>query len=125
MIGRHPFRWFFERIELSDADGRPLGAIQKRFAFFSKKFDVENAQGRTVLQVSSPIWRVWTFVFMRRGREAARVTKKWSGLISEAFTDKDNFLIEFKDPEMEDAERRLITASAVFIDLLYFERHQR
>jgi uncharacterized protein YxjI len=125
LVGRHPFRWFFERIELWDADGSSLGAIQKRFALFSKKFDVEDARGGVLLQVSSPIWRVWTFVFLRRGREAARVTKKWSGLLSEAFTDKDHFLIEFKDAEMETTERRLVMASAVFIDLLYFERHRK
>ena len=31
----HPFRWFFQRLEVSFADGRPIGAIQQRFAIFS------------------------------------------------------------------------------------------
>src|SRR5215207_827702 len=44
----HPFRFFFQRLEVSTADGRPLGAIQQRWAFFSKKFDVNDGAGRVV-----------------------------------------------------------------------------
>lgn len=45
MVAHHPFRWFFERIEVRYQDGRGIGAIQKRFAFFNKRFDVENERG--------------------------------------------------------------------------------
>src|SRR5436189_6422830 len=52
----HPFRLFFQRLEVSMADGRALGAIQQRFAVFSKRFDVSDPSGRLLLRVSSPIW---------------------------------------------------------------------
>jgi uncharacterized protein YxjI len=125
LLGHHPFRWFFERIELRDRDGAALGAIQKRFSVFSKKFDLLDASGATLFTVSSPIWSIWTFKFLRRNREAARVTKKWSGLISEVFTDRDTFAVEFAETEMAESERALVLASAVFIDLLYFEKHRK
>ena len=120
LVGHHPFRWFFERIELNE-HGKRIGAIQKRFSILSKRFDVENERGRVILEVSSPIWRIWSFVFRRAGRDVASVKKRWSGLLSEAFTDRDNFLVEF-GPEMTDSEKKLVMASAIFIDLLYFER---
>ncbi len=47
----HPFRFFFQRLEVFTADGRALGAIQQRWAFFSKRFDVEDPTGRGVLTV--------------------------------------------------------------------------
>lgn len=122
LIAHHPFRWFFERIEISDVQGRYLGAIQKRFSIFTKRFDIENSRGLTVLEVSSPIWKLWTFNFEHQGRLLASVQKKWSGLLSEAFTDKDNFMVEYNDPAMKEEERLLIMASSVFIDLLYFEQ---
>ena len=31
LVAHHPFRWFFQRLEVSTAEGRPLGALQKRF----------------------------------------------------------------------------------------------
>lgn len=124
MVGHHPFRWFFERIEIREAQGQYLGAIQRRFAIFSKKFDVENERGQTIMEVSSPLWKIWTFSFIRRGKKVAEIKKKWSGIFSEGFTDKDNFLVEFSDPGLTDPERKVVMAAAVFVDLLYFERAQ-
>ena len=118
----HPFRFFFQRIEVRDINGRFLGAIEKRFSIFSKKFDVYNERGLPVMQVSSPIWRIWNFTFVKMGRPVATINKKWSGLFSEIFTDKDNFVIDFADPTMAANERLLILASSIFIDLLYFEQ---
>lgn len=117
----HPFRFFFQRLEVSTADGRLLGAIQQRFALFSKRFDVLDPSERLLLRVSSPIWRPWTFAFEREGRELARVEKKWSGMLQEAFTDADRFRIAFQSPELSFDERALVLAAGIFIDLQYFE----
>jgi uncharacterized protein YxjI len=118
----HPFRFFFQRLEVETAQGRALGAIQQRFAFFFKKFDVTDPTGRLLLRVSSPIWRPWTFVFKRDDRELARVEKKWSGMLREAFTDADRFRVAYDSPELNLDERTLVLAAAIFIDLQYFER---
>jgi len=118
----HPFRFFFQRLEVSTAEGRPLGSIQQRFAVFSKRFDVSDAGDRLLLSVSSPIWRPWTFAFQRDGRELARVEKKWSGMLQEAFTDADRFRVAFQSPELSLEERALVLAAGIFIDLQYFER---
>ncbi len=122
LIGHHPFRWFFERIEIRDAQGQMLGAIQKRFSILTKRFDIENAKGMTIMEVSSPIWKIWTFKFIHQGRELALVQKKWSGVFLESFTDKDKFMVEFTSPTLNEHEKTLVMASAVFIDLLYFEQ---
>ena len=118
----HPFRFFFQRLEVWAANGRQLGAIQQRWAFFSKRFDVTDPSGRLLLTVSSPIWRPWTFAFQRDGRELARVEKKWSGMLQEAFTDADRFRVAFESPELGLDERNLVLVAGVFIDLQYFER---
>lgn len=118
----HPFRFFFQRLEVSGANGRFLGAIQQRFAFFSKRFDIEDANGQLLLTVSSPIWRPWTFAFNRQERTLAKVEKKWSGLLREAFTDADRFRISFEPNGLTPDERSLVLAAALFIDLQYFEQ---
>ena len=59
---------------------------------------------------------------MSRNQKVAEVRKKWSGLLSEALTDRDNFEVEFVDRNMTIAEKSLVMVSSVFVDLLYFER---
>lgn len=122
LVAHHPFRWFFQRLEVRAADGRPLGALQQRFAFFTKRLDVEDAAGAVAFTVSSPLWRPWTFPFERGGAVAAVVAKKWAGLLTEAFLDKDSFRVEFADPALTADERLVLLAAALFIDLQYFEQ---
>jgi hypothetical protein len=125
MTARHPFRLFFQRLEIYDQAGVLVGAIQQRFSILTKRFDVQDASGQVVMEVSSPIWRPWTFPFTARGTQVASVQKKWSGLLAEAVTDKDNFLVDFGDGPLGENERRLVLAAALFIDLQYFERKAR
>ena len=117
----HPFRFFFQRLDVHGEQGELIGAIQQRFALLSKRFDVQDARGEVAMEVRSPIWRIWTFVFTRQGREVARIEKKWSGLLAEAFTDKDRFRIQL-GPEVTPTERLLLLAAAIFVDLQYFEK---
>ncbi|HEX4923797.1 MAG TPA: phospholipid scramblase-related protein [Bdellovibrionales bacterium] len=122
ILAKHPFRFFFQRLEIFDATGRPLGSIQQRFSILSKRFDVENERGMTLFEVASPIWRIWTFTFLHAGRPVATVAKKWTGALFELFTDKDKFLVDFSEGGLSESERKLILAAALFIDLQYFER---
>ncbi len=118
----HPFRWYFQRLELSEPTGRYLGVVEKRFAILHKSFAVLDAGGQVLLEVSSPIWKLWTFPFKKQDREVAVIRKKWAGLLTEALTDKDKFLVEFNDPNLREDERHLILAAAIFIDMQYFEK---
>lgn len=122
LILKHPFRWFFQRLEIFDASGAMIGAIQQRFAFFTKSFDVEDTRGKVRYEVRSPFLKFWTFTFMKHGQEVASVQKKWSGVLSEVFTDKDNFLLTMRGPNLDSEDRLLILAAGLFVDLQYFEK---
>jgi uncharacterized protein YxjI len=117
----HPFRWFFQRLELFDPQGTYLGALQQRFAVFSKRFDLLDARNQHALQMRSGLFRIWTFPLFRADAEVARIEKKWSGVLREAFTDADTFLTTFT-PAVRGTERALILAAAIFVDLQYFEK---
>lgn len=102
-----------------------LGAIQQRFAFITKSFDVEDARGKVRYQVRSGLMSFWTFRFTKHNQEVAVVQKKWTGLLSEAFTDKDNFVLSMTGPNLDEEDRMLILAAALFVDLQYFEKKAR
>ena len=122
LIAKHPFRWYFRRIEVSEANGKRLGTIEKRFSFFSKRFDIYDENQRLLFETKSPIWRPWSFQLRRHGKELARISKKWTGIGFEMFTDKDTFLVDFTDPTLPENERSLILVASLYIDLLFFEK---
>lgn len=121
-VAHNPFRFFFSRLELRTDRGELVGALQRRFGILSKKFDMEDAQGQVLMSVSSPLWRPWTFAFEKNGQPVALIEKKWSGLLREAFTDADNLGVSFQSLSLGPRERLLLVASAIFIDLIWFER---
>ncbi len=121
----HPFRFYFERLEVYNKEGKLQGALQKRFSILSKRFDVEDDRGRVLLQVNSPLWRLWTFRFIDpRDRQVAVVEKKWGGILKEFFLDADSFKLTLSasDLDIHETLYHTLLASALFIDLQYFER---
>ena len=118
----HPFRFFFQRLIVTQADGTEIGHIQRRWSILTKKFDVLDPQEKVLMTVSSPVWRIWTFQFKRDGRDVAAIRKRWGGILKEAMTDADQFEVEFTDPSLSHAERILMLTAGVFVDLMYFEQ---
>ncbi len=117
----HPFRWYFREFNVFTQNNRYIGKVVKIFSIFTKKFEVRDELNNLIFEVSSPIWKLWTFPFLSAGRQRAQIQKKWTGLLAEAFTDKDNFLIQFEDSSLTENQRKLILAAALYIDLTYFE----
>lgn len=121
LIVKHPFRFFFQRLEVYRPQGEYLGSLQQRFSVVRKKFDVADARGRVLMQMESGFFQFWTFPFKKGSSEVAVISKKWSGLLKEFFLDADNFQIAFSSSQLTELERTLILASGIFIDLQYFE----
>jgi uncharacterized protein YxjI len=121
LTAKQPFRFFFQRLEIYDSNNQFLGAIQQRFSIFTKRFDVQNNQGNVIMEVASPWFKIWTFPFKKGGKQVALIQKKWGGLLTEAFLDKDMFRVEFTDSGISEVERKLVLCASLFVDLRYFE----
>ena len=121
-IAHHPFRFYYQRVDVRDPEGRPMGSIERRFEIFGKRFVMLDTAGNELMNVHSPLWTIWTFRFKRNGEELAIVTKKWGGIIKEAFLDADSFLLQFNSTSLTEVERVLLVTAALFIDLRYFEK---
>ena len=119
---RRPWRWLFSSLEVADTNGQPLGTIQQRFSMLSKRFSVLDANGAEIAQLHGPLLRPWTFRVMVRGQEVGKITKEWSGLLREAFTDADTFGVQY-GPSMGEPLRSLALAATFLIDFLYFEEN--
>ncbi len=115
-----PFRFFFHRAEVFDEQGQSLGSIERRFTLLRRVYSVFDASGREAFRLFGPILHPWTFQIKSEAGELGKITKKWSGLMKEGFTDADNFGVEF--PVDWDVRLKALFLGAVFlIDFVHFE----
>lgn len=121
LIARHPFRFYFKKLEIFDVEENYIGSIERQFSFFSKTFQIYVAESHSRIDVSSPFWRIWTFPFMKGERQVAKISKKWTGLGFELFTDKDTFMIDYSQQDLTNNEKAVILAATLYIDLMFFE----
>ncbi len=118
---KRPFKFFLHRISITDSSNKQLGMIQQKFAVFSKKFLVKDSAGKEIYQIHGPFLHPWTFNILKEYREVGKISKKWSGMGKEMFTDADNFNIAF--PQDINTEEKAVLLGCLFlIDMLYFEK---
>ena len=121
LVASRGFFWYFSHLMVRDGEGRPIGAIRRKFGLLRRKMVIEDARGAVVAEVSGAVFRTYTFTIKRQEREIGKVTKQWGGLGRELFTDADTFLVELPI-EYGDELQSLVLATAFAVDLDFFEQ---
>jgi len=121
LVLQRPFRFYFHKLQIADANHIPLGTIQRRFSILRRKYSVLDKMGNEVFQLFGPILHPWTFIINIPGREVGRITKKWSGLLKEAFTNADNFGVTFS-ADLDVTRKALLLGAVFLIDFVHFEK---
>ena len=121
LVASRGFFWYFSHLMVRDGEGRPVGAIRRKFGLLRRKMVIEDARGAVVAEVSGAVFRTYTFTIKRQEREIGKVTKQWGGLGRELFTDADTFLVELPI-EYGDELQSLVLATAFAVDLDFFEQ---
>lgn len=117
---KRPWRFWLSHADIEDGEGRVLGAIQQRFAFFARVYDVLDPSGQVLAQLRGPFFKPWTFIIEESGQEVGRIQKRWSGFGKEMFTDADNFGVTFNN--VHNAQLRPLVVGATFLlDFVHFE----
>ncbi len=115
-----PFRFYFHEISVFDAGGSLLGTIKKQFSILRRHYSVSDATGQQQFELFGPIFRPWTFFIKQGGVEVGRISKKWSGVMKEAFTDADNFGVQFPG-EWKPPLKAVFLGAVFLIDFVHFE----
>ncbi|MDF1552347.1 MAG: phospholipid scramblase-related protein [Deferrisomatales bacterium] len=115
-----PFRFYFHQAQVFDARGQSLGTIVRRFSLLRRVYSVLDGAGRETFQLFGPLLHPWTFRILQHGVECGRITKKWSGLLKEGFSDADNFGVVFQ-PEWAVRTKALFLGAVFLIDFVHFE----
>ena len=115
-----PFRFYFHEASVADASGRSLSSLKREFSLIRRIYSVTTPSGDSSFQLFGPLLRPWTFEIRKNGRADGAIRKKWSGALKEAFSDADNFSVEFPAGMSVD-EKALFLGAVFLIDFVHFE----
>ncbi|GIY25738.1 phospholipid scramblase 1 [Caerostris extrusa] len=116
-----------QKLEVFAPAGTLIGTVIQEWSICTPLFRVENASGETVLKIEGPVCTcsicgdVDFEVLSTNGVKVGKISKQWSGLLREAFTDADHFGITF--PMDLDVKMKATLLGALFlIDYMFFEK---
>lgn len=117
-----------QSMEVSSPPGQLVGRVQQEWSLFIPSFTIRNAADEVVLRIEGPLCTMSIcgdveFKVMSADGEhqVGRISKQWSGLMREMFTDTDYFGITF--PMDLDVKMKAVMLGACFlIDAMFFEK---
>nr|XP_034327747.1 phospholipid scramblase 1-like isoform X5 [Crassostrea gigas]XP_034327750.1 phospholipid scramblase 1-like isoform X5 [Crassostrea gigas] len=120
-----------QKVTVEAPPGKVAGYVCQSWSLCKPRMRIENAEGETVLRIKGPCCQLnicgdIEFDVYAPDEETyvGRVTKQWSGLGKELFTDADNFGISF--PLDLDVNVKATLLGAVFLlDFMFFENNTK
>lgn len=113
--------WFRWTMQVQRADGTPLGTIAKQLRLGKARFLLAGPDGRDLAEVRAQNWRARDLIVVDPAdRRIANVTKQWRGLLTEALTDADTYVVELGDTQ--EPLRSMALAAALTVDVVMKEK---
>jgi len=115
--------WTFwmSKISIADGNGNLLGTIQQKFAILKPTFKIFDETTTEIATISGD-WKGWNFTIVdSSGNNVGSITKKWNGILKEAFTTADKYVVDIEPAYAEDKRKMAIVSCAVTIDMVLKE----
>ncbi|XP_030373187.1 phospholipid scramblase 1-like [Scaptodrosophila lebanonensis] len=110
-----------QTLEVSAPPGTKIGSIVQEWSVRSRTFKVNNHLGDTVLRIKGPFCLICGSedfnIISRSDKKVGKISKQWSGLARELFTDADFFGITF--PLKLDPRIKAVLLGATFLIVRY------
>lgn len=107
-------------MEVSSPPGALVGVIEQEWSLCSPSFVIKNGSGEIVLRIEGPFCTMsicgnveFKVMSADGSRELGKISKQWSGLAREMFTDSDYFGITF--PMDLDVRIKAVLLGACFL----------
>jgi uncharacterized protein YxjI len=115
-LGLHrPAKVFKSTVIVTGPNGEEIGTIVQENMIGKIHFGFM-VGGQRIGGIQAENWRAWNFSIQEAsGREVARVTKTWGGILKAAFTTADNYVLQVHEP-LAQPLNALVVASALCID---------
>lgn len=122
------FPCFLQTLEVSSPPGTVIGTVEQEWSIIKPRFRICDQSGNVVLKIIGPVctYSICGNVEFKvtspdEETEVGRISKEWSGLLKEAFTDADNFGISFP-VDLDVRCKATLMGAALLIDYMFFEK---
>jgi uncharacterized protein YxjI len=115
--------WTFwmSKITLTDSKGDLLGTIKQKFAILKPTFKIADETGIEIASITGD-WKGWNFkIIDNNNNQIGTISKKWNGILREAFTTADKYVVDIVPEYAEDKKKMAIVSCAVTIDMVLKE----
>ena len=115
-----------QEVEVQSPPGTTIGYIQQDFTFLYPWFSILNEDRDTLLKLKGPCCcytcgDVEFEVMSTDGTQSiGKITKQWSGLAKEIFTDADNFGIQIP-ADLSPKLKAILLGATFLLDFMFFE----
>ncbi|XP_053199431.1 phospholipid scramblase 2-like [Scomber japonicus] len=116
-----------QELEVQAPPGTTVGYVKQDWHPCLPKFSIQGANKETLMKLEGPCFAcnccgdVNFELKSKADKTIGRISKQWSGLLKEVFTDTDNFGIQF--PMDLDVKMKAVLMGACFlIDFMFFEK---
>ncbi|KAG7271718.1 hypothetical protein CRUP_001302 [Coryphaenoides rupestris] len=117
-----------QEMEVQAPPGTTIGYVSQNWHPCLPRFSIQNASKEKVMELQGPCFACnccGDVNFELKSKDGSapigRISKQWSGLLKEVFTDTDNFGIQF--PLDMDVKMKAVLMGACFlIDFMFFEK---
>ena len=113
--------FFMSKISIVDDKGNTVGFIKQKFKLFKPTFEIQSEKNESIGKITGD-WKAWDFkIFDDKEIQIGTVSKKWAGLLKEAFTTADKYIVTIESNYLSKENRIAILASAITIDMVLKE----
>ncbi|XP_044741630.1 phospholipid scramblase 2 [Chrysoperla carnea] len=117
-----------QSVEVSSPPGTVIGTVEQNWSLCYPSYSVKNEFGATVLNIEGPLCKFSCFgdvkfkVMSADGStKVGKISKQWSGLIREGYSDSDNFGITFP-LDLDVKVKATLLGACMLIDMMFFEK---
>jgi uncharacterized protein YxjI len=112
--------FFMSKISIRDGAGTEIARIKQQFKVFKPTFHIMDLNDTPLATISGD-WKAWNFTITEDGdRQIGTITKKWNGILKEAFTTADKYIVSV-NPGVEGIKRIATVATAITVDMVLKE----
>jgi uncharacterized protein YxjI len=112
--------FFLSKISIYDGGGNEIARIKQQFKMFKPTFYITDLNDASLAVISGD-WKAWNFTIAENGdKQIGTITKKWNGILKEAFTTADKYIVSINS-ETEGIKRIATLAAAITIDMVLKE----
>ena len=110
------------KLTVCDAEGSELGRIEQRFSLMEVKFDIVNPDGSLRFEIFQPAEKFTVYEIREKDFVIARISKDRPAPmkgIKEVLNFEDAFRVDLESKLIDERDRVLIIAAAIFMDRVF------